>query len=385
MIWKDDQGHSQAPSLWRLTMTPCIVCPVMKIPFLFTLIAVLLAMPGCTTSTRVATGSAADVARESVTQIKFSLETHWNRQTRLAGLARPILAANTDLCGKDTIKAYGFNWLTQVDIPVQNRVVVERHFGITEQPFINIITPDSAAEKAGLRRGDILLAINGESVPAAIIRGSDSRKRIMAMLEDASSAGETVRIKYLRGEFMEREALIDPVTQCKYGIILVKDDSVNAFADGDNIYVTTGMYRFAETQAELQTVIAHELAHNSEGHVTKKLGNYLLGSIIDVAIAASTGIYTSGLFGNTTSMIFSQNFEREADYVGMYMLERADIDSSESANLWRRMAAENRTPGIFNFARTHPTTAERFTNLDATYQEIQEKRRSGQSLYPNRR
>ena len=357
----------------------------MKTSFILTLITVLLVMPGCTTTTRVATGTPADVARESAKQITYSLENHWTRQTRLAGLARPLLAANTDLCGKDTIKAYGFNWLTLVDIPVQNRHVVERFIGISDHPFINIVTPGSAAEKAGLRRGDILLAINGDPVPAGEGRGYNSRKTIRAMLDEASSMDATVTIKYLRGEFEEREALIDPVTQCKYGIILVKDDMVNAFADGDNIYVTTGMYRFAETGKELQTVIAHELAHNSEGHVAKKVGNYLLGSIIDVAIAASTGIYTSGLFGNATSMIFSQNFEREADYIGMYMMERADIDSRESANLWRRMAAENRTPGIFNFVRTHPTTAERFTNLDATYKEIQEKRRSGQPLNPNRR
>lgn len=46
----------------------------------------------------------------------------------------------------------------------------------------------------------------------------------------------------------------------------------DAYADGKAVYVTTGMLRFATTDLELQTVVAHELAHHTERHMDKTGG-----------------------------------------------------------------------------------------------------------------
>ena len=82
-------------------------------------------------------------------------------------------------------------------------------------------------------------------------------------------------------------------------------------------------------------------------------------------------------------LAFSKDLEREADYMSLYMLERAGIDSSGAPAFWRRMAVEH--SGSIRFARSHPTTAERFVSLEATHREIRAKRRAGRPLIPNRR
>lgn len=67
----------------------------------------------------------------------------------------------------------------------------------------------------------------------------------------------------------------------------------------------------------------------------------LLGAVIDVA-AATQGIRTdmTGRGMRAAAAAFSQDFEREAVYVGVYYVERAGIDATEAASFSRRMTAE---------------------------------------------
>lgn len=70
-------------------------------------------------------------------------------------------------------------------------------------------------------------------------------------------------------------------------------------------------------------------------------------------------------------MTFSQDFEREADYVGIYALGLADLPISSAPRFWRRMAVAN--PEAIAFAHSHPTTAERFVRLEQTIHEVDKK------------
>jgi len=108
----------------------------------------------------------------------------------------------------------------------------------------------------------------------------------------------------------------------------------------------------------------------------------IFGAVLDVA-AATQGVYTGGFTSDGAkigAMRFSQSFEREADYVGMYILARAGRPIASAPTFWRRMAQES--PKRIKFASSHPTTAERFVRLEQTVAEIEQKRSAGVELMP---
>jgi predicted Zn-dependent protease len=147
------------------------------------------------------------------------------------------------------------------------------------------------------------------------------------------------------------------------------------------------MMRFAGSDDELAVVVSHELAHNAMRHMDAKKKNATLGAILgatlDVA-AASQGVNTGGGFSQQGAQAgarsYSQDFEREADYVGMYILARAGRPYADAPNFWRRMGQES--PGSIRYASTHPTSAERFIRLDKTVAELKAKLASGAPLLP---
>jgi len=143
------------------------------------------------------------------------------------------------------------------------------------------------------------------------------------------------------------------------------------------------MMRFAMTDKDLQLVFGHELAHNVMDHIGKKTQNAWLGVLMDVLVSAATRVNTQGTFRNAAANAHSPAFEAEADYVGVYLLERAGVDTNGAADFWRRMAAEH--PGSINtnHAASHPPSPERFLMIEKTTSEIAEKRVKGEPIKPN--
>ena len=67
------------------------------------------------------------------------------------------------------------------------------------------------------------------------------------------------------------------------------------------------MLRFIEDDRELQMIIAHELAHNIEGHIEKKSNNFILGTT--TATGASSGDLTVDAAVLVVSGIKIQNID----------------------------------------------------------------------------
>jgi len=147
------------------------------------------------------------------------------------------------------------------------------------------------------------------------------------------------------------------------------------------------MMNFAETDEELAVVLGHEYAHNLMKHSAAKyknasIGN-ILGTIID-GVAASQGINTGGLGQNLGTNIavasYSIGFEKEADYVGLYVTKLAGFEIKDAPNFWRKMSIRN-PEAIYN-ATTHPSNPERFISLEKTVKEIEGKLAEGKKLFP---
>lgn len=164
-------------------------------------------------------------------------------------------------------------------------------------------------------------------------------------------------------------------------------DVVNAYTDGKRVVVSPAMMNFADTDDQLATVLAHEYAHAIMGHPQKSTQNAAIGGLLGMAVdslANSQGMNTGGMFSKLGAqgavVKYSPGFEKEADYIGMYILKRAGYDVNKAANLWRRMAAVN--PDSIYVSTTHPTSAERYLLLEKTAAEINAKQKAGKVLLP---
>ncbi|MGH7502581.1 MAG: M48 family metalloprotease [Longimicrobiales bacterium] len=346
------------------------------------LLAILMfVLPSCaTTTTRIAPVSPERVRAEEARQREIVLREIAAEQHRLDSLAFPLLIAAADVCGEKHGPVWGFrvDGAQEYEGPWREAVLAN---GLEEGIVVTSVIAGSAADRGGLRRGDRIIALDGDQLSGKRGAVADLRLAFAAVARARGGA----RVEYERAA-VRHSTVLEPDSGCAVGTIVTPEGGINAFADGRNIIFPWAMMRFAD-DTELRVVIGHEIAHNAMRHIEARKKNALFGAILgalgDVALA-SQGVNTGGQyaaeFAAAGARAYSQDFEREADYVGLYILARAGLPLENAPMLWRHFAQID--PGSIAYASTHPTTAERFVRLEATAKEIERKRAAGQPLLP---
>jgi predicted Zn-dependent protease len=179
---------------------------------------------------------------------------------------------------------------------------------------------------------------------------------------------------------------------CGYDISLTRPkanegDTVNAYADGKSIFITSAMVKFTRNDDELAFILAHETAHNVMEHISGLQQNALVGMLAgmaaDIAMASAgggNGSTFTQLGGSLAGQAYSPEFEAEADYIGLYLAARAGYDISGAPDMWRRMSLDN--PDSIYLTSTHPSNAARYVSMRKTVAEIQGKQARGLPLVP---
>lgn len=170
--------------------------------------------------------------------------------------------------------------------------------------------------------------------------------------------------------------------KCNYKYKVLDKPGLIAYTDGKSVVMTPEMMDFLETDKELSTVVAHELAHNIMGHHEKQMQNAVIGMVVDI-VAAANGVSTGGLFSGVGSMSYSQGFENEADYVALYVMANAKQDISHVHEIWRKLTIQTKTGTKASFFGSHPSNPERYIRMQKTIVEIKNKQKAGQKLVPN--
>jgi predicted Zn-dependent protease len=159
----------------------------------------------------------------------------------------------------------------------------------------------------------------------------------------------------------------------------VRDASINAFAlPGGFVGVHTGLMNAAESESELASVLAHEIAHVTQRHIARMLGQQkqmqipvmaalaaaiLLGrSRPDLAAGASAAVQAGAV---STQLSYSRDFERDADRVGLQALGAAGFDVRSMASFFEKMQRSQRVADdgtLPGYLRTHPVSTERIAD-----------------------
>lgn len=146
-----------------------------------------------------------------------------------------------------------------------------------------------------------------------------------------------------------------------YTFQVVESDQINAFAiPGGYIYVTTGLLRAADNEAQLAAVLAHEIAHVNERHSVEQLKRQVLAQ----GIADTAGIDSNTLaqigYQLAVQLPNTREFEYEADEVGLAILRASGYAPIAAINFFENLMEQGGTP---EFLRTHPTTDNRIEAL----------------------
>jgi predicted Zn-dependent protease len=165
---------------------------------------------------------------------------------------------------------------------------------------------------------------------------------------------------------------------------VVRDDTINAFAlVGGHIGIHTGLFTLTQTESELAGVIAHEIAHILQKHQARVLAGQSRSSWTSLAalalalIASRSGsnqgaqvteaaVATAGALQIQTAIDYTREHEREADRVGLTLMQRAGFDTHGMAVFFERMLKANRLnefKGAPSYLRTHPLTTERIADI----------------------
>jgi len=158
-------------------------------------------------------------------------------------------------------------------------------------------------------------------------------------------------------------------TTWHFGVLDSED--INAFAaPGGYIFLTKGLYRRLNNEAELAGVLAHEIAHVTQRHHLKVLKkSSLIGALGQAASSKAQGSdqMVQNLIGNGAEIMargLDKDAEFEADRVGIVFAARAGYDVWGLPNVLQDMAAlpakDNRTSLLY---KTHPHPADRLAAL----------------------
>jgi len=164
-------------------------------------------------------------------------------------------------------------------------------------------------------------------------------------------------------------------------IVVINSPAINAFAvPGGVIGLNAGLFLNAASEDEVASVVAHEIAHVSQRHFTrrymdsKRRGPAVLAAMlasIALAIAGSGDAGMAGIAATQAASIqaqlaYSRHNEYEADRVGMQILASAGMDPTAMPRFFERMLEQQRYSGDPpEFLLTHPLTAERVADSRA--------------------
>lgn len=146
-----------------------------------------------------------------------------------------------------------------------------------------------------------------------------------------------------------------------YTFTVVDNDQINAFATmGGFVYLHTGLLRTASNEAELASVIGHEIGHVVARHSQKQIRQQALTQgLLSAAGLGNAQIVQLGVAA-AVSLPNSRQDELEADTLGLRMITRAGYAPRAMPDFMQKLDQGGRA----NILSTHPGARERVVALN---------------------
>lgn len=160
---------------------------------------------------------------------------------------------------------------------------------------------------------------------------------------------------------------------------VVDDPAVNAFAiPGGFVYVTRGILAHMTSEAQLATVMGHEIGHVTARHTAAQISKQQIAGLgLAIGSIASPQIERyAGLAGQALSLLFlkfSRDNENQADELGVRYSSRANYDSREMGSVMKLLDRITTQSGgrLPEWLATHPNPGNRLEHITTLISHMQ--------------
>ncbi len=226
--------------------------------------------------------------------------------------------------------------------------------------------------------------LNAQNLPEL----SDSATLIMNSEQEKMFGKQVMLSVRARSKFSDDVLLLDYFTTLashiarhsprdfgRLTVSLAIDPTINAFAvPGGYITINTGLIDSTRNEDELASVIAHEIGHQSQRHITRAIERSkqltlpataaMLGGILLGGQAGAAAVISAQGVVAADQLSYSRTFEREADATGMNILAAAGYDPIAMPSFFSQLEKQSRLYGgpVLEFLSTHPVNTDRIAD-----------------------
>jgi Zn-dependent protease with chaperone function len=298
-----------------------------------------------------------------------------SQQDRLYRIATPLLVKNSELCRGNARNLLGFTAKNMYSYSDEYVAASQKLYGMNGYLKVMGVLANSGAARAGMRRGDDLIAIEDKAMPT----GQNAERQAATILAPLVNGRSSVKVVVLRNG--TQVPMTVPLTYaCAFGIELGNTDNVVAYNDGHRVLISRGFINLVGNDDELAYIMAREMAHNILGHAARMRMSATVGGIIDNLVRIRPD--TSALTGMSGVKAMTPDYDAAADKLALYLLARAGYSIDGVSAFWQRVAAQYPANVLNAYTALHPSTPNRIAVIDRTVVEIKAKQSAKKNLFP---
>ena len=187
------------------------------------------------------------------------------------------------------------------------------------------------------------------------------------------------------------------ITHSNHVFFMIQDNSVNAFAGpAQYIGIHSGLVQMVDSEDQLASVIAHEIAHQKLDHLQRisdnlkqtplvnpllLIGIILAGIASDNVEAATAGFLFAAGGAMDQQLSYSRAFELEADSLGIHILSASGFNATAALEMMHKLEQQELDSQVY--LSTHPNSSDRINRLQNQLTQIHDDRLNRQYINEN--